>query len=186
MIPGNEDVEVRGRQILSFLPDGPAAGVEVGVFRGELSTWLLDHKPDLDLYMVDNWRQAAEGSPYLLTRDPHSSMTQAEHDQCYEIARVAIIGKGNRAEIIRMDSVEAAKSCPDHSVDFVFLDGDHSYEGVTADLHAWTRKVKRGGFICGHDYANKWQARTRVKDAVDDFFGAVPTLGEDWVWMVRL
>ncbi|MDH5543791.1 MAG: class I SAM-dependent methyltransferase, partial [Nitrospinota bacterium] len=39
-------------------------------------------------------------------------------------------------------------------VDFLFIDGDHSYEGVTFDLTSWGSIVKRGGVIIAHDYCN--------------------------------
>ena len=52
------------------------------------------------------------------------------------------------------DSVAAAASYADASLDFVFIDGDHSYEGVKKDIIAWLPKVKPGGIIAGHDYAS--------------------------------
>lgn len=53
------------------------------------------------------------------------------------------------------DSVEAAKNYEDGSVDFIFLDGDHSYEGLCKDLEAWLPKLKPGGVIAGDDINNK-------------------------------
>ena len=38
--------------------------------------------------------------------------------------------------------------------DLVFLDGDHSLEGVAADIEAWWPKVKPGGWLGGHDWSN--------------------------------
>lgn len=52
---------------------------------------------------------------------------------------------------IRKPSLEAVKEFEDNSIDFLFIDGDHSYNAVIKDINAWYRKVKRGGVMAGHD-----------------------------------
>lgn len=49
------------------------------------------------------------------------------------------------------DSVKMAEQVKDASVDFVFIDADHHYESVLADIYAWTPKVRLGGWLGGHD-----------------------------------
>jgi len=56
------------------------------------------------------------------------------------------------ARFLNITSVEASEKFPDEYFDFVYIDGDHSFIGVCADLAAWQNKVKKGGFIAGHDY----------------------------------
>ena len=68
---------------------------------------------------------------------------------------------------IRNDSVEASKNYADGSVDFVFIDGDHSYNGCKRDIEAWLPKMKPNSIFAGHDYA--WHEP--VKRAVADVFG---------------
>lgn len=51
------------------------------------------------------------------------------------------------------DSAVAASNYANASLDFVFIDGDHTREGVKRDIIAWLPKVKPGGVIAGHDYA---------------------------------
>jgi hypothetical protein len=58
-------------------------------------------------------------------------------------------------------STEAAKTFRDGSVDFVWIDGDHSAEAVEADVRAWLPKLAAGGMMAGHD----WDRQT-VKDGV--------------------
>lgn len=54
------------------------------------------------------------------------------------------------------------------SVDFIYIDGDHSYEGVRADINNYTKKLKKGNsFIGGHDYIDAWPG---VVSAVDEAF----------------
>ncbi|MBU3591454.1 class I SAM-dependent methyltransferase [Polynucleobacter sp. 78F-HAINBA] len=67
--------------------------------------------------------------------------------------------------MIREKSWLAADQFQDESFDLVYIDGDHTYEGVVKDLAAWYPKVKKGGIICGDDIG--WPG---VKKAVDEFF----------------
>jgi hypothetical protein len=54
---------------------------------------------------------------------------------------------------LKMKSVEAALGVvEDESLDFVYIDGDHSFDAVMLDLILWSRKVRKGGFVGGHDY----------------------------------
>jgi predicted O-methyltransferase YrrM len=68
---------------------------------------------------------------------------------------------------IRSDSVVAAENYADKSVDFVFIDGDHSYEGCLRDIQAWLPKMKPNSILAGHDYA--WHAP--IQEAVKTVFG---------------
>jgi predicted O-methyltransferase YrrM len=55
-------------------------------------------------------------------------------------------------EIYNMTSLEAAKVIPDKSIDICFIDADHRYKNVKADILAYLPKIKPGGIICGHDF----------------------------------
>ena len=78
---------------------------------------------------------------------------------------------------------------PDESLDLVFIDGDHTYEGCKADISNYYAKVKPGGFIAGHDYENdEFKFGQMVKRAVDEFVesnGLVLDLGENMTWFAR-
>lgn len=70
----------------------------------------------------------------------------------------------------QMESVVAAGRFMDGVVGMVFLDGDHSYESVKADIEAWLPKVRSGGLLCGHDYSDH-EGFPGVKQAVRETFG---------------
>jgi hypothetical protein len=65
-------------------------------------------------------------------------------------ARQAVAKAGTM--VLRMDSLEAARLVEDESLDFVYIDGDHRFDAVMADLIVWSRKVRFGGVVSGHDY----------------------------------
>lgn len=101
-----------------------------------------------------------------------------KHDKAFETLKMISEQPhyAGRLKLMRMRTDEAAKLVPDHSLDFVFIDADHSYEGCRADIENWTRKVDHGGLLCGHDYG--WDT---VKRAVHDT-GKVDLVAEDNVW----
>jgi hypothetical protein len=68
---------------------------------------------------------------------------------------------------IRKDSSSAAADYADESIDFVFIDGDHSYEGCKRDILAWLPKMKPNSVFSGHDYA--WHQP--IQQAVEEIFG---------------
>jgi predicted O-methyltransferase YrrM len=80
----------------------------------------------------------------------------------------------NRVIIHRGTSQEAAPTFADHSLDYIYIDGDHTVAGAVADCLLWWPKLKPGGLFFGDDYVCSGQhgksfAMTCVKDVVDTF-----------------
>jgi len=76
----------------------------------------------------------------------------------------------NNYQLYIGDSVELANTCSDESLEFVYLDDDHSYDGVTASCEAWWSKLKIGGVFGGHDYCKVIRkSADPTSKAVDDF-----------------
>ena len=84
------------------------------------------------------------------------------------------VGHHKNLRLLKMDSLEAAKTFKNKSVDMVFIDGGHEYEEVKADIEAWLPKVKK--LMCGHDCYNEG-----VKRAVYEIFGDVSTMELIWI-----
>ena len=141
-------------------------GVEVGVWKGEFSDFLLEKWRGKKLYSVDPWRNFASGE-YI----DELNIKQDEFDQIYEDVKLLLSQYGNRSEIVRDISANAALSFANDSLDFVYLDARHHYEGVKEDVESWFPKVKSKGIFCGHDYLNSVIGETHfgVKRAVDEF-----------------
>lgn len=68
---------------------------------------------------------------------------------------------------LQMESLKAVDKFDDKSIDFIFIDADHSYEGVKSDILAWAPKMKPGSTICGHDHRSEYPG---VEKAVKEIF----------------
>lgn len=166
---------------------GAEIGAEMGVWRGEYSAHLLKHWPG-QLLMIDAWQE--QGAGY---RDV-ANVSQAEHEANYRAAQEAVGEFSDRCELIRGFSVEVARQISDGSLDFVYLDADHSYDAVTADLTAWLPKLRPGGLMAGHDFVDYEGelGRFQVRSAVMDFAGKHGYqlfVSEEWwpsLWFFRV
>lgn len=170
----------RWDELLARLPQGYVQGAEVGVWDGRMSRKLLGN-PDLVLYMVDRWEPPTEDDSWHSSGASYAQQPKEVFDDVYHKA-VDIARKfPDRAHIVRAESAEAAARFEDGSLDFVFIDADHSYEGCRSDIEAWTPKVKHGGLVSGHDYDHPDQGE--VKRAVDEAFEDVELAGNrTWFW----
>jgi len=137
-----------------FATLGFKKGVEVGVCDGVYSEKLMENIPGLTLYGID---------PY--TEYPGYPKERIEQK---EKAAEERLGKYENYVLVKARSVEAAKLVPDESLDFVFIDGEHTYPSVTEDIEAWYPKVRKGGIFSGHDYYPRC-GRGAVVRAVDEF-----------------
>jgi predicted O-methyltransferase YrrM len=82
--------------------------------------------------------------------------------------------------VIQAASLEAADQVADRSVDWVFIDALHDYRSVVADIGAWSRKLKPGGLLSGHDWG-----REGVTDAVLRVFRPEQVELQHSIWMTR-
>lgn len=176
---------IRSSEILSRLGKS-AKGAELGVCQGALSMRLLV-RPDLQLTMVDSWGTYREG--FAESGDYFAGLTADDQARNKGSAEAVTRYAGERATIIAKDTVKAASDVPDGSLDFVFIDADHTYAGCKADIEAWAPKLQPGGLLCGHDYAHPEFPKWGVKQAVDEFaapLSLMVELGEDYTWFVRM
>jgi predicted O-methyltransferase YrrM len=140
--------------------------VEVGSWKGRSTKALLE--TGKKVFAVDTW----EGS-----QDPNDlTFSQAKQEDIFATFQKNV-GHYENLKVIKKDSLSAAKQFSDKSVDMVFIDANHTYEGVKADIEAWLPKAKR--VICGHDYTPGWPGVVR---AVDELFAGrkVQVVGSIW------
>jgi len=122
---------------------GFTTGAEIGVAEGYFSEAMFKAIPNLKLYCIDVWQ------PY---RGNQWSGSTARNEHHFEIAKNRL--SNYNAEIIREMSMDAVKRFKDNSLDFVYIDANHSFDYVIEDLIEWSKKVRIGGIISGDDYYN--------------------------------
>lgn len=153
-----------------------ASFVEVGSWLGKSVSFLLDNKKATQtVTCVDTWAGSVNE-----VATAHKLATQTD---IFEIFKQNL---GNRDyTAIRLPSVEAAEQFEDGSLDAVFIDAEHTYEAVKADIAAWRPKIKKGGYLAGHDYSGAWPGVVR---AVNESFGqqliSPGSFGQ--CWLVKL
>lgn len=175
----------RANAILSRLGENPV-GAEIGVLAGNLSAYLLVRK-DLSLLMVDSWGDYEKS--YSDSGDPAADQTIDGQSANKEVAIVRTEFAEDRRTIIHLESELAARGVEDGSLDFVFIDANHSYEGCKRDIEIWTPKLKPGGLLCGHDYAHPEFPKWDVERAVIEFIKSRALeveLDADFTWFVRM
>jgi hypothetical protein len=132
-------------------------GIEIGTCRAESTAFLLNGCPNIKkLYTID---------PYKAYQDWVGEINQNVVNKFMMVAQENLKQFGDRVIMMREDSVRAAAGFKDEGFDFIFVDGDHSYEATLADCEAYYPKLKKGGLFCGHDYSSL----DSVKQAVNDF-----------------
>ncbi|MCB9039366.1 MAG: class I SAM-dependent methyltransferase [Lewinellaceae bacterium] len=141
--------------LVGLLPKGGIVA-ELGVAEGKFSKVILSQAHPRKLHLVDSWNSE---------RYPVSLRTQLENAFQEEIKR-------SRVEIHTGGSLEVGETLPDSYFDWVYIDTDHSYQTTLAELELYKKKVKKGGFIAGHDFiTGNWLGMVKygVIEAVHEF-----------------
>lgn len=146
------------------LPDlfrqlGFKVGAEVGVLDGDFSEQLCKANSQLKLYGIDPWERVDGFDGY-----------DADRLKRAHTAAQAKLAKYN-CELIKKTSMNAVKDFTDDSLDFVYIDADHSFKAVVMDVCEWINKVRVGGIIGGHDFRRYSDLRGRyhVPEAVSGY-----------------
>jgi hypothetical protein len=124
------------------------SGAEIGVCHGRYSEILCRTNPKLKLLAVDDWRR---------------NITHESYENAIERLRELNV------TIDRRSSMNAVGDVADESLDFVFIDADHKYTSVCDDIREWSKKVRIGGIVSGHDYYITRGQNMGVIDAVDEY-----------------
>jgi len=120
------------RRLIDYMAPENSIGVEIGVHHAQTSVYMLDNSKKLGhLYCID---------PYF-KRKGRSKTTKA------------MLGKYDNCTFLHMTSHEASSVVPDN-LDWIFIDGDHSYAAVLQDLEDWVPKIRSGGLMSGHDWTS--------------------------------
>jgi hypothetical protein len=133
--------------------------IEIGVWQGEYSNYLLSRDP-AELWLVDPWMQ----QPEKVWCDWMNKL-QREMDEA-ALGAYRKFMRDPKVKILRLFSVDAVKLFPDGYFDLAYIDANHSREACGEDLRLWYPKVKPGGHLAGHDFTGVWSG---VEEAVREF-----------------
>jgi len=162
----------KNRKFLLKLMPSNSVCAEIGVFCGNLSEDILKITKPEKLYLIDPW--FLQDAEYLKTNIASSiTYSKERNDQRYQLVK-------NKFEnnpvvtIIRAKSETALMDFPDNFFDWVYIDGDHSYEAVLKDLELCLRTVKPQGYIAGDDFGIDTNPHKAVRKAVMEFLTIAP------------
>lgn len=153
--------------------------VEIGSWKGRSTRALIDHTEG-NVWAIDHWRgQELTESPTSLDVEVAERGSDAIFNEfCSNTENIS-----STLWVIRRSSAEAAevfKTFHTHvNVDMVFLDGEHAYAGVKADIELWTPFLISGGLLCGHDW---WHGG--IKRAVRELVPGFQVVPDTNIWWV--
>jgi len=154
-----------------------AVGVEVGTAEGFTTEYLLSTLPDLKLYGVD---------PYLsyIDWDDNVSADDKNHKNRAELQRKVEPYK-DRFVLIEKTSDDAAQDFDNNSLDFVFIDGLHTYEQVLKDCENYWPKVVKGGLMIGHDFARIQGVNKAVREFANKHNLTIENAKQDLWYIIK-
>jgi hypothetical protein len=157
-------------------------GAEIGVAGGQHIKAIMENTDIEKMYGIDPY--------YDEGWDMHGffdvNKEYGGFDGLYGEVRDMLSVYGNRVELIRKTSVDAAPDFEDGCLDFVFIDAFHDYENCFNDISFWHHRVREGGYVMGHDWEHG--SHPGVQKAVIEHYGdkvtgvAEPT----HVWYVQV
>jgi hypothetical protein len=177
------------RRLKERYGNNPIIGAEIGVWSGENAAYLLQELPNLTLYLIDKWWPVEQDSDYFKSGDDVAKYNLDMHNYWMSKALSEIRPYYNRVILLYGDSTNVYRHIYPLSLDFVFIDGDHSYKGVYQDCDNFYNKVKDGGILSGHDWNPGGTFKT--DEAVLDFLKDnnlpyTPEIGPDCTWWIYL
>jgi hypothetical protein len=140
----------------------------------------------MTLLMVDWWSPPPSQSDYTASGDNFAQKSREEYEQAMLAAVAATEFASARRVILRADNLLASTLVLPESLDFIFIDGDHSYTGTLAAIESWWPKLKPNGLMCGHDFG-RTDSRLGVDQAVGEWSrhcGCLVALWSDFVWAI--
>ena len=141
--------------------------VEIGAYSGEGTMVLAKYFKEV--LAVDPWLNGYDIQDVASQQCPMKFVFAKFHENTKDLGNV---------NYSQSKSLYALEIVEDGSLDLVYVDGDHRYEAVLADLKGWLPKLRAGGVMAGHDWSFK-----DVQKALAEVFPdkeAVLFQGDSW------
>jgi predicted O-methyltransferase YrrM len=146
--------------------------VEVGCYYGVSTLMWESSDKIIKIFAVDPWKDFY---------DPNDGASQKGNMNEVESLFDENIKDSSKIIKMKMTSKEASEKFEENSLDFVYLDGSHAYQDLKDDINNWLPKIKKNGFIAGHDIG--WQT---VQNAIKDTLGGINQQFGDSSWIVKV
>ena len=134
-------------------------GAEIGTFEGENAESILKILPIKKIYLID---------PYEKYEDYEKDTAYNSLNRAEQKAKKKLMRYKEKIVWVKKKSTEALKEIPDN-LDFVYIDGNHSYEFAKEDMDNYYKKLKAGGVLAGHDIENGIDLKEGVTLAFVEF-----------------
>lgn len=162
-----KEFETRIDMIRGLVGESGPVICEIGVFNGDFAKEMMRTIKPSKLILIDLFEGVCGSGD-----QDGNNFRKIDLNQSY--IHLSQYFDSTCVSIIKGDSVYNLSRYPDGFFDLIYIDGDHSYEGCMRDLNIAMHKVKKNGWITGHDYEmnmNKAHIRYNfgVKQAVDEF-----------------
>jgi len=157
-------------ELVKRFGDKPVVGVEIGVRSGVNARELCRILNIKKLYLID---------PYLPYKELSGSVWSEEKQKIHKESAKNYLSKFNVVFIY--EKSDDAFKLINEKLDFVYIDGNHTYEQVTNDIKYYYPLIKKGGVISGHDFTPKWSG---LQKAVLEFKKDVIIRGNNW-WFIK-
>lgn len=165
----------RRATLLEMLPRH-SVGAEIGVHLGDFSAEILRILAPARLHLVDPWKHFDAPAYEQAWYGGGAKRGQNEMDERYESVLMRFRREIHAGQVVvhRGFSSDFGVALPAEHLDWIYIDGDHTYEVVKHDLELFFGKIKRGGHLLGDDYHDGGWWAGGVKKAVDEFVHAHP------------
>ena len=159
-VPGwINDAEWLYEKVLSDCEDGDHL-IEIGTYFGQsacrMGELIKTHGKDVKFDTIDTYEvldpsmRAGFHPPQFIRYRFHPSLSTAPFSDIVRL-HLNVLGVQDYVNLIICDSKIAWKLYDDESLKMVYIDGDHTAEGIIEDLNNYWPKVKKGGWFCGDD-----------------------------------
>lgn len=148
-------------------------GVEIGVAEAKNAVNMLETLNIQTLWLVDPY------TPYV----SYDQKLMTHHTNSFQVAEKQLSKFKDKICFIKKTSTDALPYIPD-GLDFVYIDGDHTFDAVKKDIQNYYIKIKQGGVLGGHDFRNIPDVCKAVTLFVVENKLEINVEGADW-WIIK-
>ena len=145
--------------------------VEIGCYAGESTELFLECKNVAKLICIDPWPEDYYSGKQLISAEARFDEVTAA-----AVAKKRLVKRKDFSSVVLSDMIAKGEK-----VDFIYIDGNHSYEFVRQDILLAKQVVKPGGIIAGHDY--QYHKSPGVEKAVNELLGFPDVRFADYSWI---